>query len=192
MSNWVSCVAVRWHLAATQQRLGDATSPVAGMSFAQVVDAFWSSADGWRPLGVEPTFHYVASVMEHPEVGIGVTLMGTAPAAAPYVRGSVEAWDTLGAYDRGVNVRGAMHVQAPNRMALVAALVDRYVGDTSGTVATRALAHAVVSSAAVMDSTTRMMVALSGAALVAEAERFRADAAAREVRLPPLQVCSYA
>lgn len=194
MSQFVADPAIREHLHTTQRRLDDESEHVglADMSMLEVVDAFWPAADGWEVVSVETGFHYVTSVVEHDDLGIGISLIGAASVTAAYSRGSVQSWEGLRIYDRRVHVRGAMHAQSPNRAALVAALAAIYESAMPQTVAARALACAVMSSPEVMDPTAQMLVALSGTALLAPAEKFRADAAARDVALPPLVVRCYA
>lgn len=189
MSRWVANPAIEEHLSETQHVLDSVTqTSLEDMSLVQVVDAFWPRADGWEVVSMEPGFYYVTVVVEHPDHGVGVSLIGAAAVTCPYSRGSVETWSTLRLYDRRVHVRGSIHAQAPNRLALILALNSRYEAATTWTLGTRALAHAVVSCAALMDAPAQMMVGLSGAALVAEAEEFRAYAAGHEMMLPPLPV----
>lgn len=192
VADWVAAPVLSDHLTSVQQRLDDVEQDrLEQMSMAHVVDEFWPHADGWRVLSMEAGFYYVTSVVEHHDHGVGISLIGAAPVTSAYSRGSVETWTALRLYDRRVHVRGSMHAQASNRMALIAALNARYEAAKAWTIGTRALAYAVVSSPALMDPAAQLVAGLCGGALVAEAEEFRAYAAGHDVALPPLPVRSY-
>lgn len=166
-----------------QGRRSDGAARLAGLSIAEVVDEFWPATDGWVAVSVEPGFIYVMTLLEHPEHGVAMSLIGTSSFSFDISAkaGSVAAWDALDPMCRETWVRGVVHAQAPNRTAMVARMQDYYASVEFPLLAHVAVAGYLLTSPAFMDAATQTMVALADERLAGHAASYQRHAASEGV-----------
>lgn len=152
------------HLFDVMDRLTrDGGASLSTMTLGDVGAALWVAKDGWTVLSSELGWHYVMYLAEHPEHGIGVSLVSTQPSGTFEGVGemaSEERWQVLNPLARANSIRSAIHVQARNRLDVLGLFLDLdSIGHFSRSGMT-ALGF-LLESPAFMDATTRTMVSLN-------------------------------
>lgn len=173
-----------------QGRRSDGATRLAALSIAEVVDEFWPATDGWVTVSVEPGFIYVMTLLEHPQHGVAMSLIGTGSFSfdSSAKAGSVEAWDALDPMCRETWVRGVVHAQAPNRTAMVARMQAYYASVEFPLLAHVAVAGYLLTSPAFMDAATQTMVALADDRLAGHAASYQQHATLQGIPGRPLML----
>lgn len=126
------------------------------VSMRDVVDAFWPAQQGWRVVSVEPGFHWMLFIVEHPNAGVAVCMLG---GARPGTVSSEETWVQMAAGARARAVHVSVHVQSANRLALLGVL-NRAADDDRLEMAEETLLDFLFASPGFMDDTVSAMTAL--------------------------------
>lgn len=94
-----------------------ADDPLAHMSSAQVVDAFWPAASGSSTVAIEPGIEYVTWVLTHPTQGVAACMLMTLDYEDDENRGRIahpDDWDGLTLKQRWSNLYFTRHLHGPD------------------------------------------------------------------------------
>lgn len=141
----------------------DGGSRLAGMSLDDLGRALWPTTSGWTVISTELGWHYVMHLAEHPEHGIGASLVSTVSSSGFADVGemaSEERWQALTAGERARNIRSAIYVQAKNRLDVLGLYLDLSSINHLSRSGMTALGF-LLESPVFMDATTRTMVSLN-------------------------------
>lgn len=150
----------------------EANLHLSDISMRQVVDAFWPAPQGWRVVSVEPGFHWMLFIVEHPDAGVAVCMLG---GARPGTVSSEETWVHMPAAARARAVHVSVHVQSANRLALLGVL-NRAADEDRLEMAEETLLDFLFASPVFMDDTVSAMTALGTFAGLQERAALRREA----------------